>query len=321
MKLLGASLVLLACTRLLAQQADSLPAGQWTVFHNERYGPAEKNTLDILLPASPAPSPLAIFIHGGGFVGGDKSEAFTGRVDDVLFFLNRRIAFASLNYRFLSSGDSVGVGKCLDDITTALQFIRHNAARYHIDKRRVACYGSSAGAGSSLYLAFHDDMAVPGDTSLRGESTRLRCAGALSTQATFDILRWQEFIPGLRESVNAAKDNMLNAIANFYGYPDYPHFQAAGDTIPQRYDMLKMISPDDPPVYIMNLQRDRDVKTLGLIEHHPAHAEVLDEYLKREHIPHTVYVRSDSIQSESAISYPVRVFLAEHLEEQASSRR
>jgi len=67
------------------------------------------------------------------------------------------------------------------------------------------------------------------------------------------------------------------------------------------------------PVYVMNLQKDRDVKTLGLIEHHPAHAEVLDAYLNRQHVPHTVYVRSDSIQDESAISHPVCRFLCERL--------
>jgi len=64
------------------------------------------------------------------------------------------------------------------------------------------------------------------------------------------------------------------------------------------------------PVYVMKLQKDRDVKTLGLIEHHPAHAEVPDAYLNRQH---TDYVRSDSIQDESAITCPVSRFLCERL--------
>ncbi len=49
---------------------------------------------------------------------------------------------------------------------------------WNVDKTRVAAYGGSAGAGTSLWLAFHDDLADPksADPVLR-ESSRLRMRG------------------------------------------------------------------------------------------------------------------------------------------------
>ena len=44
-----------------------------------------------------------------------------------------------------------------------MQYIRSRAKEWNIDPTRIASYGSSAGAGTSLWLAFHDDLADPGN--------------------------------------------------------------------------------------------------------------------------------------------------------------
>jgi acetyl esterase/lipase len=40
-----------------------------------RYGPHERHVLDVWQVSSAAPTPVLIYFHGGGFVGGDKAEA------------------------------------------------------------------------------------------------------------------------------------------------------------------------------------------------------------------------------------------------------
>jgi acetyl esterase/lipase len=296
-----------------AQSREVVGGTPYRVLRDEHYGSDSLNTFDIMVPESPAPAPLVVFIHGGGFVQGDKSEPFKRREEDVTYFLQHGIAFASLNYRFLRPDDSVGVGKCLGDVTSALQYLRFNARRYNIARERIACYGSSAGAGLSLYLAFHDDMALPHDSTLRGESTRIRCAGAIAAQATYDLFRWEEFIPGLREIINRTDKVSYDAIAHFYGYRTYRDFELVRPEIEERFDMLRMITPDDPPVYLMSLQQSREITDLVKIEHHPAHAEILSKILTQHHVLHETYVYSDAIHSEGDIKLSLKEFIAAHL--------
>ena len=58
--------------------------GQRATFENEKYGIHPRNNFDIWLADSDKPTPLVIYIHGGGFVGGDKSKYYAiGRFDAV----------------------------------------------------------------------------------------------------------------------------------------------------------------------------------------------------------------------------------------------
>ena len=47
------------------------------------------------------------------------------------------------------------------DGARAIQFLRHHADKYHLNKNRFACFGGSAGGCMSMWLAFHDDLADP----------------------------------------------------------------------------------------------------------------------------------------------------------------
>ncbi|NVO19772.1 MAG: carboxylesterase family protein [Bacteroidetes bacterium] len=273
----------------------------------------ENNSFDIILPASDHPTPLVIYIHGGGFAMGQKNEPYGWRNKDIAYFLDHKIAFATINYRFFKPDDSAGVNVCLQDIRKAIQYIKHNSKRYNIDKELVGCYGTSAGAGSSLYLAFHDDFARINDTSLYGESTRLRCAGAIATQATYDLFRWMDYIPGLRMVVNLKKKQFYPAIANFYGYQDYKGFEPVRKRVTHELDMLDMISPDDPPVYVMNLQKQRLPINYNYIQHHRRHALILAKIMEKQQLEFIVYTRNHQIKHEKDIPYPLRVFMAEHL--------
>src|SRR5215207_11594612 len=63
-----------------------------------RYGDAERNLFDIFLPDCDGPTPLVIYIHGGGFTGGDKDSI---EADLVRSLLQACVAHAAINYTLL----------------------------------------------------------------------------------------------------------------------------------------------------------------------------------------------------------------------------
>ena len=70
---------------------------------------------------------------------------------------------------------------------TRLQFVRSKAADWNLDKTRIAAMGVSAGACTSMWLAYHDDLADPkSDDPVARESTRVCAAVSVSGQTSID---------------------------------------------------------------------------------------------------------------------------------------
>ena len=85
------------------------------------------------------------------------------------------------------------------DCARAVQFLRHNAKKYNLDPKRVGAYGESAGAGASLWLATHDDLAnAKAEDPVLRESSRLTAAAGFWVQATYDVIQWPNIL-GLPE--------------------------------------------------------------------------------------------------------------------------
>ncbi len=233
-------------------------------FADVKYGPYGRNTLDFWKAKSDQPAPVVVFIHGGGFQAGDKSQA---RKDPLLEqFLKAGISFAAINYRFR---EKASIQDILHDAARAIQFIRFKAAEWSVDKKRIAAYGGSAGAGTSLWLAARDDLADPknADPVLR-ESTRLVAAGLFATQATYDLVRWEEF-------VGPFKDEWLqspNELAEFYHLKSRADLKTPeGERIRAECDMLRWLSEDDPPIYAFSTGPGGPSKNRGHYLHHPDH--------------------------------------------------
>src|SRR5688572_27854791 len=78
----------------------------------------------------------------------------------------------------------------MHDGAQAVPFIRSKAKEWNLDATKVACNGGSAGAGISLWLPFHDDLADPkSDDAVARQSTRLSCAAVQGAQTSYDP-RW-----------------------------------------------------------------------------------------------------------------------------------
>ena len=158
------------------------------------YGKEKRQVLHLWLPETKAPAPLVLHYHGGGFVVGDIREKTQSRTAAVCNAAG--IAYADVEYRLLNQAM---LHEIMNDCARAVQFLRHNAKKYNLDKSRVASYGESAGASASLWLATIDDQADPNskDPVLR-ESSRLTAAGGFWVQATFDVIQWPKIL-GLPE--------------------------------------------------------------------------------------------------------------------------
>jgi acetyl esterase/lipase len=93
--------------------------------------------LDIYRPeSSDAALPLVVWIHGGGWHGGDKANAM------AMPLSGRGYVVASINYRLTGVAPFPAQ---IEDCRAAIRWLRANAARYGIDPKRIGVWGGSAG--------------------------------------------------------------------------------------------------------------------------------------------------------------------------------
>ena len=269
--------------------------GIHATFVDEKYGEHERNTFDIWLADSEKPTSLVIYIHGGGFVEGDKSKYYDS--DDLVTFLDAGVSVATINYRFLNE-EPYGVLASLNDSKQCLQFIRFHARKYNIDKTKIACSGGSAGAGTSLWLAFSSDMAEPlNEDPVFRESTRLVCAGAFETQSTYDLLQWDEIL-----EIPASKptSESLLSIAQFFGCKSAEDMDKEKETeIRAELDLLGKMDKDDPPIFVFNKRSGDSPTNQDEKNHHPLHAKALKERADRVGVEAVVYAPEIGIVDSS----------------------
>lgn len=225
----------------------SVSKGRTADVQDHSYGKHKLNKFDLWLAKSDSPTPLVVYIHGGGFRGGDKSRVNQYMLERVL---QSGISFASINYRLTGE---VPYPAQMHDCARAIQYIRRNAKRWNIDPKRLAAYGGSAGSGISQWLAFHDDMAKPKSKDpVERESTRLSCAIPFNAQCTYDPRQIKKIVPG--RAYNSVALKLL------YGLPEDWNWDE--DEVDEKLDaLLKDASPinhltrDDPPVFVYHFAR------------------------------------------------------------------
>jgi acetyl esterase/lipase len=208
----------------------------------EQYGPSRRQVFSLYCPETDKPAPVLVYIHGGGWLGGDGlKDANRGRFDGLIKRMHAKgIAVAVINYRFSPLPDPVY------DAARAIQFLRYNATKYNLDKTRFAATGFSAGATTSLWLALHDDLADPkaADPVLR-ESTRLSGAVIRGVQSSIDpvtIRKW-----GIAEAI---KHSMICRAAGFNSNKEMDAKYESKKDVYKEFSPITHASKDDPPVRV-----------------------------------------------------------------------
>lgn len=216
---------------------------------NMAYGKHERQVLDFWQAKSEQPTPLVLYIHGGGWRAGDKNT-LSGTV--IKSFTDAGISVAAINYRYISKDLDPAVQPPvkapLEDAARALQTIRSKAKEWNIDKTKIGATGGSAGACSSLWLAFHDDLANPkSNDPIARESTRLHCAAVNGAQTSLDPKELREWIPNYSYGAHAFGLANINEL-----------IEKREKVLPwiQEYSPMNHVSKDDPPIGLFYAKQD-----------------------------------------------------------------
>lgn len=149
--------------------AALFPPEAWDGVNIERdvaYGPDPLHKLDIYTTAGDEGRPVLLFVHGGGFVRGDKDGAFYP--DNIpLWAAMEGMVGVTINYR-LAPDHPWPAGA--EDLGAAIRWVRANIGRYGGDPARIVLFGHSAGANHVADYV--------GSPSLR-ETDRSEVAGAV----------------------------------------------------------------------------------------------------------------------------------------------
>lgn len=129
-------ILLLMSMALLPASASAAPRRLLPSPQTFDYGPAR---LDIYARAGASSLPVALFIHGGAWRAGNRTNV------DIKprFLLDNGFCFVSIDYRMLPKAD---VATQANDVEQAYRYVRANIARYGGDPNRIAVMGHSAGS-------------------------------------------------------------------------------------------------------------------------------------------------------------------------------
>ena len=106
--------------------------------------------LDLHVPDGPGPFPAAILVHGGGFDGGSKSTNCKPLFQPLA---DAGFAWFSIDYRM---APEFRFPEAREDMDSAVRWLKTHAADYHVDPRRIAIIGESAGGFLVNYAGTHE---------------------------------------------------------------------------------------------------------------------------------------------------------------------
>lgn len=245
---------------------------------NVAYGPDARNVLDFWQADGQGPRPLLVHIHGGGWTGGDKAL----KAEFLKPYLEKGISVASINYRLTGEHP---LPAPVHDAARAIQFLRSRAGEWKIDKQKIAATGTSAGACSSMWLLFHDDLANPkSDDPIEHQSTRLCAAAAIAGQTSIDPKQIESWLgPNVLQHrmpyMAVGQKAMADALTNY----DRHEVQF------KEFSPITHVDKNDPPLW---MRYDEDGKLPcrdgGHGIHHPELGKRLLE--KSKECGHTCYL-------------------------------
>ncbi len=202
--------------------------GAVETLHDVEYARPEGVSLrfDASIPRGAGPFLAAIIVHGGGWVGGDR------RIDVAPLFepLSRAgIAWFSIDYRL--AANAVQFGAAVDDVESAVRFVRAHAAEYRINPSRIALIGESAGGQLAAMAAL-------------STAPDLRVKAVVALYAPMDLVslaKNSKFVPQwVRENINGtpweglilARLKQLSPIDNVRpGMPPFLLIHGTADTL------------------------------------------------------------------------------------------
>jgi acetyl esterase/lipase len=261
------TLIALAAASLMGQAAT---VAEVIVEENITYGKAGdvELKLDMARPEGDGPFPAIVFIHGGGWTGGNR-QAYKTQIQEAA---KRGYVAATITYRLMkfdqakketATAEPIFPAQ-IHDAKAAIRWVRANAEKYHVDPNRIGVTGASAGGHLSLLVGLTDK-----DSQLEGESGSPRQSSRV--QAVVNVFGPTEMASGYETSSVAYLFRLFMG-----GTPE-----EAAETY-KKASPLTYVSKDDPPVLTLHGDQDKLVPI--------AQATMLDEKMKSAGAPHTMKV-------------------------------
>jgi acetyl esterase/lipase len=193
-------------------------------------------------------SPLVVFIHGGGWGGGDKFHVLRRDAIGVARALTQHgVTFAAIEYR-LANGGAATVNESVADCKDAVRYLVKHAAEYNLDPERIGTFGESAGGNLTLTTALSADRDYPCDPALDGPPGKIRCVAAYYPLVSF-------VDPALAKGSNFERPERLLPIL--------------GGPLEQKRELSKRLSPiellrsDSPAIFLAHGDADRVLAPLN----------------------------------------------------------
>lgn len=197
-----------------------------------------KLLLDLHLPKGVENPPLVMFIHGGGWKGGARSNS------KLNWVAKHGYALASIEYRL--SQEALFPAQILD-CKGALRWLRAHQQKYGYDASRVVVAGTSAGGHLAALMGTSGDVAdLEGETGGNADqSTRV--------QGIIDYYGPSDFVERSKNQPSKT-DHPEGGVYKLLGGPVKENLEAARRASPSTY-----ISKGDPPLLILHGDKDKTV--------------------------------------------------------------
>ena len=221
-------------------------------------------TMDIYFPSSGGPWPAVVYVHGGGWMHGDKSEAamFATGMSSLGYLV------VSINYRLSPAATFPAM---IEDVKCAIRFLRAHATEYNLDPNRIAAMGASAGGH---LVALLGTMEAGSDWDV-GESLDQ----SSRVQAVISLAGVMDFSQPFPEVEGNDVETM-----NRIGFNDSNKMEASPIT---------HITADDPPFLLIHGQRDEVVPY--------EQSQLMYERLVRANVPAQLVIVTNASHSFEAL--------------------
>ena len=259
---------------------------------------ANSQSLDVYAPKGAKNAPVLVFIHGGGWRNGDKSNPGVG-ARPAAHFCAEGFLFVSINYRLTPAGKHP---VNIQDVAEAMAWVHDHIAEYGGDPNQISVAGHSAG-GHLAALVATDERRLQAD----GKSLNILKHAVLLDPAAYDIPHYlKEWAPP-NGGMKRLYENAFGANASDLRDGSPQSHIAPGKNIPPMlifYTGDRMAADKAAPAFADALTKagapSRAVDTVTL-----SHADILSKAAEKGHPLSQLMLRF--LKGESALSLPAKL--------------